>query len=234
MMIQLTVEVSRALAELMTKLTPGVIDPLGAESVPTMPPGVLVVRKMMLFAVTAEVKMVVVPNAIASDTPTDAAPAPPAAMRILFPGVVKTRLPFNVTRLPAVAVIFPVVATTPVDAVTTPAIYAADCALPIRVTALSPPTPAFPMRMFVLSAAVYADPALEPITILVDPAVRFCKTWSPTQVLKLPPSSAASALSPIAILRLSADVVDSALAPMATFPRLQWRREAHRLQRQHW
>jgi hypothetical protein len=93
MMSQLTCDVSVALDELMTKLTPAVIVP--TERVPTVPPTVELVRKINELAV-------IVPATIAADLPTEA--FAPVAICNLFPAVLKTRLPLVAVMFPADAV----------------------------------------------------------------------------------------------------------------------------------
>jgi hypothetical protein len=100
MMSQLTCDVSVALDELMTKLTPAVIVP--TERVPTVPPTVELVRKINELAVTAVVATVIVPATIAADLPTEA--FAPVAICNLFPAVLKTRLPLVAVMFPADAV----------------------------------------------------------------------------------------------------------------------------------
>lgn len=90
MMIQLTVDVSAMLLELITKEVALTIDPVGAESHPCTPAGVLQVRKMKLEDDTAVVDTVTVP-------PTSVAVPMlefgPVAILSLFPAVVSCTFP---------------------------------------------------------------------------------------------------------------------------------------------
>jgi len=101
----LTVDVSKELEELITKLVPAVILPVGADNVPCVPPGVFAVRKILEAAVTAVVDTVTVPALMAADVPIEA--LVPVAMETLFPAVPRTRLPLVAVMLPDVAVIDP-------------------------------------------------------------------------------------------------------------------------------
>lgn len=96
--------VSNPLELLITKLVAGVMDAVGAERVPAVPPGVFAETKILDDAVTAVVLTVIVPPDIAADVPTDA--LEPVAITSLFPAVLSAR--------------FPLVAINPVAAVTVP------------------------------------------------------------------------------------------------------------------
>jgi hypothetical protein len=108
---QLTVEVSAAFEELITKEVPAKIDAVGADKMPCVPPTVFVVSCILDEAVTAVVLIVIDPAVIAAEVPIEA--LVPTGITSLFPRVPRTRFPF-------VAVIAPVVAVTPVPPVTVP------------------------------------------------------------------------------------------------------------------
>lgn len=103
MMSQLTVDESVLLLEVITKWTPALIEPSGADKVPGVPPRVFAVKKMMDDAVTAVVEMVIVPSVIAALVPIEA--FEPVAIASLFPAVPKTRFPLVAVIAPRVAVI---------------------------------------------------------------------------------------------------------------------------------
>ena len=116
MISQLTVDVSAALFELITKLFESTIVP--TDKAPCVPPGVLGLRKIKDAVFTAVVDIVIDPAVIAADTPQDA--LAPVLIESLFPAVFSTRFPFVAVKLPAVAVTPPVVAVKPVPAVIAP------------------------------------------------------------------------------------------------------------------
>lgn len=101
----MTVDVSVDEDEVITKLVPAVIEPVGADRVPGVPASVLAVRKIFELAVTAVVEIVIVPAVMAAEVPIEA--LAPVAIKSLFPAVARLRLPLVAVIAPKVAVIDP-------------------------------------------------------------------------------------------------------------------------------
>ena len=99
------------------KLVAGVMVP--TERFPNVPPATALVKKILEDAVTAVVETVTVPDDNADDVPREA--LEPVVMLNLFPAVPKTKLPLVAVRLPVVAVT-PVPPVTVVPAATDPAV----------------------------------------------------------------------------------------------------------------
>lgn len=97
-MCQLAVEVSEDPEEITAKLTPGEIDPEGADRVPGVPPNVLAETRMTELAVTALVATAIAPDVIAAVVPIEA--LDPVLMTSLLPAVARITFPDTVVLPP--------------------------------------------------------------------------------------------------------------------------------------
>jgi hypothetical protein len=157
MINQFTVEVSVLLEEAIAKDVPAMMEAVGADNVPGVPPRVFAERKILELAVTAVVLMTMAPAVIAAEVPREA--FEPVAIESLFPAVPRTKFPLVAVMFPrvavivvaavmlvpaftwpAVATIFPVEAVIPALEVRVPVTAVLPVALPIA-TAPVPPVP---------------------------------------------------------------------------------------------
>ena len=70
------------------------IEPVGADNIPCVPPGVFTVKKILEFDVTAVVEIVIEPAVMAAETPIEA--FEPVAINNLFPAVPRDKFPVTV------------------------------------------------------------------------------------------------------------------------------------------
>jgi hypothetical protein len=157
----LTVDVSFPL-ELITKLTPAVMEPVGTESCPRVPPVVFLETNIKELEVTAVVATVTVPGVPerAAEVPADA--LDPVAIVILFPAVDKARLPF-------VAVMFPKVAVKLVVAATDPGAIKADGVDRVKVDPEPVEVIWEAVPKILIFPAVGETAPLPPVIVCIDP-----------------------------------------------------------------
>jgi hypothetical protein len=200
---QLTVDVSDALDELITKLVLAIMDAVGAERTPCVPPGVLTVRKILEEAVTAVVATVMVPAVIAAEVPIEA--FDPVAILSLFPAVPKTTFPL-------VAVMAPDVAVRVVDAVSDPVTAVLPVAFPMLVAPVPPvpivvtPAPVVFMVVVPVMAAPPADAvippvvAVRPVDAVKEPVTAVLPVAFPMRTAPVPPVPIVVTAAPDALM----------------------------------